>query len=124
MYVVRRTFRNCGKMLTPGSVVEPGSVKHFKSRLRDRVIIEVTEHDFDRWNEYFKNKLGVAIQLPTDNGEGVQLTMDGAADNPEQPAGESFESVDNAEQSEMVDGEQLSIDTPPVKATPVVRANQ
>ena len=62
MYVVRRAFRNFNQMMVPGSEIEPGTVKLFKSRLRDRVIIEVPEHDFDKWNAYFIAKHGTPIK--------------------------------------------------------------
>lgn len=65
MYVVRRPFRNAGQMVLPGSIVEPGNIKFFKARLRDRVIIEVSEHNFDDYNEYFKAKFGVPIKPAT-----------------------------------------------------------
>lgn len=61
MYVVRRTFRNFGQMMAPGSIVEPGAVKRFKSRLADGHIVEVSEQDFDKWAEYFKVRFGVDI---------------------------------------------------------------
>ena len=63
MYVVRRAFRNNGNMILPGSVVEPGSIKRFKTRLKDRDIIEVTPHTFKSWNSYFVQKFNV--KLPT-----------------------------------------------------------
>ena len=62
MYVVRRPFRNAGQMVLPGSIIEPGNIKLFKARLRDRVIIEVSEHNLDDYNEYFKAKLEVSIK--------------------------------------------------------------
>lgn len=61
MYVVRRTFRNFGKMITPGSIVEPGNIKRFKFRLTNGYIVNVSEHDFDKWREYFKVRFGVEI---------------------------------------------------------------
>ena len=64
MYVVRRAFRNYGQMMAPGSVVEPGAIKRFKTRLNDGHIVEVSEQNFDKWNNYFKGRIGVAIQLP------------------------------------------------------------
>lgn len=64
MYVVKRAFRNYNVMIAPGSVVEPGTIKHLKSRIRDGSLIEVTEHDFDKWNEYFFKKYGVPISIP------------------------------------------------------------
>lgn len=66
MYVVRRTFRNFGQMMAPGSIVEPGAVKRFKSRLTEGHIIEVSEQDFDKWAEYFKVRLGVTLVKPED----------------------------------------------------------
>ena len=62
MYVVRRPFRNVGQMVLPGSIVEPGNIKFFKARLRDRVIIEVSEHNLDEYDEYFKAKFGVSLK--------------------------------------------------------------
>ena len=62
MFVVRRSFRNYGLMMLPGSVVEPASIKWFKTRLKDRYIIEVTAHNFDMWKEYFKDKFGVELK--------------------------------------------------------------
>ena len=62
MYVVRRAFRNNNCMIAPGSIIEPGVVKHFKARLRDRYIIEVSGQSLDNWDEYFKIKHGVSIK--------------------------------------------------------------
>lgn len=67
MYVVRRAFRNYGQMMVPGSVVEPGSIKRFKSHLNDRDIIEVSEQTFDKWDKYFRERMGVAIQVPSED---------------------------------------------------------
>lgn len=62
MYVVRRAFRNNNQMILPGSVVEPGSIKWFKTRLKDRIIVEVNAQNFNQWNEYFKAKFGVTLE--------------------------------------------------------------
>lgn len=62
MYVVRRPFRNFGKVLTPGTHVEPANIKRFKSRLGERDIIEVTEGTLDMWETYFVGKFGVSIK--------------------------------------------------------------
>ena len=64
MYVVRRAFRNYGQMMAPGSVVEPAAIKRFKTRLNDGHIVEVSEQNFDRWDKYFKERIGAAIQVP------------------------------------------------------------
>ena len=81
MYVVRRSFRNYNQMMVPGSVVEPGSIKRFKTRLRDRDIVEVSEQDFDKWNAYFLGKFGIPIgpieeEAPVDPTPGEQLNND------------------------------------------------
>ena len=69
MYVVRRSFRNFGEVLTPGTVVQPGDIKRFKTKLNERVIIAVSENDFDAWNAYFEKKLGVSIKVPETSSE-------------------------------------------------------
>lgn len=69
MFVVRRSFRNYGHMMAPGSVVEPGAIKRFKSLLNDGHIVEVPEQDFDKWDRYFKERIGVAIQIPAEPEE-------------------------------------------------------
>ena len=66
LYVVRRAFKNYGVAYTPGMVVDPSTIKMFKSKLRDHVIVDVHEKDFDKWNEYFVRKFGVEIQLPVE----------------------------------------------------------
>jgi predicted KAP-like P-loop ATPase len=49
-------------VLTAGSVItEPAAIKHFRSRLDDRKIIEVTEHNFDKYYQIFKDKFGIEI---------------------------------------------------------------
>jgi len=61
MFVVRRPFRNLGQMMAPGSVVEPAAIKRFKSRVAEGRIVEVTEHNFSKWREYFKVRMNVEI---------------------------------------------------------------
>lgn len=62
MFVARRAFRNCNQMILPGSVVEPGNIKWFKTRLKDRIIVEVAAHNFEQWYKYFKEKFGVLLE--------------------------------------------------------------
>lgn len=62
MYVVRRPFRNLGKVFTVGSTIEdPTVIKHFKSRLAEGKIIVVDEHNYAARAEYFKDKFGVTL---------------------------------------------------------------
>ena len=86
MYVVRRAFRHLNQMVTPGSVVEPGSIKNFKGRLRDRFIVEVTEQDFDQWNEYFKTKYGTPIKLSEPVGQNDAGQNDAGQNDAQAPA--------------------------------------
>lgn len=65
MYVVRRAFRNFNQMMLPGSTVEPGSVKRFKTRLKDRFIVEVNAQNFEQWRVYFNGKFGVDLATLT-----------------------------------------------------------
>ena len=51
-------------MMAPGSIVEPEAIKRFKARLNDGHIVEVNEHDFSKWQKYFKERIGVELMLP------------------------------------------------------------
>lgn len=62
LYIVRRPFRNFGRILTPGTPVKPEDIKRFKSRLNERDIIEVTAGTLDMWDDYFVGKFGVSIK--------------------------------------------------------------
>lgn len=62
MFVVRRPFRNYNQMMLPGTVVVPGNVKWFKTRVKDNLIVEVAAHNIDIWEEYFTAKYGVSIK--------------------------------------------------------------
>ena len=64
MYVARKAFRNYNQVVLPGSIVEPGSTKWFKTRLKDRVIIEINAHNFESWSEYFRVRYNVTLTNP------------------------------------------------------------
>ena len=62
MFVVRRPFRNLGKVFTVGSTIEdPTVIKHFKSRLAEGKIIVVDEHNYTARAKYFKDRFGVTL---------------------------------------------------------------
>lgn len=62
MLVVRKAFSNNGVTLTAGSIIsEPAAIKRFNYRLRERIIIEVTEKTFKKYQGYFLTKFGVDI---------------------------------------------------------------
>ena len=78
MYVVRRAFRNYGQMMAPGSIVEPGTVKRFKSRLNDGHIVDVNEQDIEKWKKYFKERIGVDINFATGGTVEGSVNIDGS----------------------------------------------
>lgn len=62
MYIVKRPFRNLGKVLTPGSVItDTTSIKLFRSRVAEGKIVRVDERNYDSTSAYFKAKYGVDI---------------------------------------------------------------
>ena len=48
-------------MMAPGSAVEPGAIKRFRALLNEKRIVEVNEHNFKEWQEYFKARYNVEI---------------------------------------------------------------
>lgn len=117
MFVVRRAFKNYGEALLPGSVVEPGNIKNFKSRLRERVIIEVPEQDFEKWNNYFKTKFGVPIAVKENTSDDTEVTTDnnsneGTEDN------KGTEDTDSTDSSEGSDGANSTEETETTETTP------
>ena len=65
MFVVKRPFRNLGKVLTAGTIIsDPAVIKHFKGRFAEGKIIKVDEHNFDSYYSFFKQKYGVDLAKP------------------------------------------------------------
>ena len=80
MFVVRRPFRNLGKVLTVGTVIsDPTVIKHFKSRFAEGKIVEVNEHNFDSYYNFFLKKF--SVRLP-------KLTAEEIEDKVEERVGE------------------------------------
>lgn len=61
MYIVTRTFRDANGVFEVGSIVDPTSVRTFRSRLQQRHIVDVHEEDIQKWAEYFKNRHGIDL---------------------------------------------------------------
>lgn len=61
MYIVTRTFRDANGVFGVGSIVDPTSVKTFRSRLQQRHIVDVDERNLDEWVRYFKNRHGIDL---------------------------------------------------------------
>ena len=62
MFVVKRAFRDASGMIPAGSIIEPAGIKRFKHRLLEGHIVEVNEHNFDKYADFFKQRYG--IELP------------------------------------------------------------
>ena len=77
MFVARRAYRNYDQMVLPGSVVEPGSTKWFKTRLKDRKIVEINAHNFDEWSKYFEAKFGVKLRNPEEDTDESEVSTEG-----------------------------------------------
>ena len=61
MFVVKRAFRDASGMVPAGSIVEPAGIKRFKHRLLEGHIVEVNEHNFDKYADFFKQRYGVDL---------------------------------------------------------------
>ena len=61
MFVVKRAFRDASGMIPAGSIVEPVGIKRFKHRLLEGHIVEVNEHNFDKYADFFKQRYGVDL---------------------------------------------------------------
>lgn len=62
MHVVKKPFRNFGKVYTVGTVITvPTDIKRFKGKLAEGKIIEVTEQTYDNASKYFLDKFGVKL---------------------------------------------------------------
>lgn len=61
MFVVRRPFRDATGIKPAGSIVEPAGVKRFKHHVLEGHIVEVTEQNFDRYANFFKQRFGVNL---------------------------------------------------------------
>lgn len=90
MFVVKRPFRDAAGMVTAGSVVEPAGIKRFKHRVLEGHIVEVTEHNFDRYADFFKRRYGVDLPsikpAETDNTENEVKQPEAPAETPAAPA--------------------------------------
>ena len=62
MFVVTRTFRDANGVFEVGSIVDPTSVKTFRSRLQQRHIVDVDESSVAEWAEFFKNRYGIDLK--------------------------------------------------------------
>lgn len=81
MYIVTRAFRDKNGVFGVGSVVDPTTVRSFKSRLQQKHIVDVSELNLDKWLTFFKNRYGIDLsdKLKEYLNEGGQSTDDAPA---------------------------------------------
>ena len=63
MFVVKRAFRDASGMIPAGSIVEPAGIKRFRHRLLEGHIVEVNEHNFDKYADFFKQRYGIDLPM-------------------------------------------------------------
>ena len=61
MFVAKRAFRDASGMIPAGSIVEPAGIKRFKHRVLEGHIVEVTEQNFDKYADFFKQRYGIDL---------------------------------------------------------------
>ncbi len=98
MYIVTRTFRDANGVFEVGSIVDPTSVKTFRSRLQQRHIVDVDERNLDEWVTYFKNRHGIDLSTVLAEYLDAQpeveepvVTEDGSSNDQTIPSAESEE---------------------------------
>ena len=98
MYIVTRTFRDANGVFGVGSIVDPTSIKAFRSRLQQRHIVDVDERNIEEWAKFFKNRhgidLGDKLAEYLDASPEVEVRVD------MQPTSEEFESEEELTPSE------------------------
>ena len=63
MYVVRREYRGFTGHFTVGSVIEPTDVRNFEYLVLNKYIVEVDEHNFEEYDNFFQRRFGVALPV-------------------------------------------------------------
>lgn len=90
MYIVKRPFRNLGRVMTVGSVItEPTEIKRFKGRLAEGKILFVPDKDLEKTKAFFKSKYGVDISDTKVKKEDAPKTAAPKAVAPKAPAKET-----------------------------------
>lgn len=96
MFVVTRTFRDANGVFGVGSVVDPTSVKTFKSRLQQRHIVDINAANIDQWQPFFERRYGIDLNellggsaAATEESSTVDLLEEFAPETPSDGANES-----------------------------------
>ena len=65
MYITIRAIRNYGDMVPAGLIVEPAQIRRFKDKVRDGKIVEITDYNKQRYNDYVTRMLGREFDVDT-----------------------------------------------------------
>lgn len=64
-YIVKRTFKHKTGVRLAGSIVEPADFRDFKYRVRDNLIVEVNEQNFNSMAYWFRTRHNLEIPHPS-----------------------------------------------------------
>ena len=65
MYITIRAFRNYGEMVPAGVIVEPAQIRRFKDKVRDGKIVEITDNNKQKYNDYVSRMLNKEYSVDT-----------------------------------------------------------
>lgn len=60
-FICKRAFRDAKGPIPAGSIIDPAEIKRFRFRLQERHIVEVTEHNFEKYDTFFKQRYNIEI---------------------------------------------------------------
>lgn len=60
-FICKRAFRDAKGPIPAGSIIDPAEIKRFRFRLQERHIVEVTEHNFEEYATFFKQRYNIEI---------------------------------------------------------------
>ena len=83
MYITIRVFRNYGEMVPAGVIVEPTQIRRFKDKVRDGKIVEITDYNKQKYNDYVSRMLNKEFSV--DTAEVYAGIHYGAPETPETP---------------------------------------
>ena len=113
MYITIRVFRNYGEMVPAGVIVEPTQIRRFKDKVRDGKIVEITDYNKQKYNDYVSMMLNKEFSV--DTAEVYAGIHYGAPETPETP--ETPEIPETPGASETTDATETT-DTQETPATP------
>ncbi len=65
-YIVRRAFRTKTGVMSAGTIIEPADIEQFKYRIGEKHIVEITEHNFEQYAQFFRERFSITIANPAE----------------------------------------------------------